>query len=72
MGLEARRLSMSALRPFHLALPVDDLDAARGAGVIPIGVIPPGSSPQQTRSALEYAGAARVLENTTDLQELLP
>ena len=50
----------------------DDLDAARGAGVIPIGVIPPGSSPQQTRSALERAGAARVLENTTDLQELLP
>ena len=48
------------------------LDAARGAGVIPIGVIPPGSSPQQTRSALERAGAARVLENTTDLQELLP
>jgi HAD superfamily hydrolase (TIGR01548 family) len=50
----------------------DDLVAARGAGVVPIGVVPPGADPSRTRTALEAAGAARVLSRTEDLTALLP
>lgn len=39
----------------------DDIVAACGAGVVPIGVAPPGAGPA-IRAALEHAGAARVLD----------
>ncbi len=48
----------------------DDLKAARAAGVVPIGVIAPGDDPERARERL--AGAARVLDKTTDLEEMLP
>lgn len=47
----------------------DDISAARAAGVVPIGVIAPGTNPQTSRRAL--SGAAAVLDKTTDLEELL-
>ena len=50
----------------------DDLVAARGAGVLPLGVVPPGADPSRTRTTLEAAGAARVLSRTEDLTALLP
>ena len=50
----------------------DDLVAARGAGVVPIGVVPPGADPSRTRTTLEAAGAARVLSCTEGLTALLP
>ena len=50
----------------------DDLVAARGAGVVPIGVVPPGADPCRARTALQAAGAARVLSRTEDLTALLP
>jgi histidinol-phosphate aminotransferase len=40
----------------------DDLDAARAAGVLPIGVVAPGEDRERARAALERAGAARVLD----------
>lgn len=56
----------------------DDLVAARGAGVLPIGVLAPcaedsmDQAERECRSAaLLQAGAARVLLRATDLQELL-
>jgi histidinol-phosphate aminotransferase len=48
----------------------DDLTAARAAGVVPIGVIAPGDDPESARERLRPA--ARVLDKTTDLEEMLP
>lgn len=50
---------------------VDDIRAARSAGVLPIGVLAPGSNPTRQSSALLQAGAARVLDQTEALMELL-
>lgn len=50
----------------------DDLRAARGAGVVPIGVPAPGcTSPEDTAATLTTAGAARVLASVTELEGLL-
>jgi histidinol-phosphate aminotransferase len=48
----------------------DDVVAARGAGVVPIGVIAPGDDPIQARHRLRLA--ARVLDQITDLEEMMP
>ncbi|MGH9381253.1 MAG: aminotransferase class I/II-fold pyridoxal phosphate-dependent enzyme [Thermoanaerobaculia bacterium] len=50
----------------------DDMTAARGAGVVPIGVVPPGADRVACERALLSAGAARVLGHPEDLEELLP
>jgi histidinol-phosphate aminotransferase len=50
----------------------DDMRAAAGAGVLPLGVVPPGDEPSLAMAALRDAGAARVLGQLTDLLELLP
>ncbi|MDX9912072.1 MAG: TIGR01548 family HAD-type hydrolase [Phycisphaerales bacterium] len=46
----------------------DDAVAARAAGVVPIGITAPGDGP----GTLERAGVARVLEDLSRLEELLP
>jgi histidinol-phosphate aminotransferase len=51
---------------------IDDVLAARGAGVIPLGVVAPGTSVERATATLLGAGAARVLANTTELMEILP
>ena len=48
----------------------DDITAAKAAGVIPIGVVAPGDDPD--RSRLSLRNAARVLDNTNQLEALLP
>ncbi|HEX6145530.1 MAG TPA: aminotransferase class I/II-fold pyridoxal phosphate-dependent enzyme [Acidimicrobiia bacterium] len=48
----------------------DDVVAARGAGVVPIGVVAPGDDPIRARERLRLA--ARVLDQTTDLEEMMP
>lgn len=50
----------------------DDLRAARGAGVLPLGVLAPQDEPGRARSALAAAGAARILDRLDDLLEMLP
>ena len=47
----------------------DDLAAARRAGVLPLGVVAPGDGDP---GALSKAGAAKVLSNLDELQELMP
>jgi HAD superfamily hydrolase (TIGR01548 family) len=49
---------------------VDDVRAARAAGVVPIGVLPPGDDAEATGGALTGAGAARVLEPIDGLTAL--
>ena len=54
---------------------VDDVRAARAAGVLPLGVVAPGEDPVACGHALRTAGAARVLNDVTeltDLQDVLP
>lgn len=51
---------------------VDDVRAARGARVLPIGVRPPGDPDPHLAAALHAAGAPFVLARPTDLASLLP
>lgn len=51
---------------------VDDVRAARAAGVVPIGVIAPQDDPTPTTDSLLRAGAARVLGSLDELLEILP
>lgn len=48
----------------------DDIRAARAAGVVPIGVIPPGEDPSAREQMLLRAGAGRVLTRLSDLSML--
>jgi HAD superfamily hydrolase (TIGR01548 family) len=50
----------------------DDVRAAAQAGVLPLGVVTPGDEASLAVAALREAGAARVLDQLTDLLELLP
>lgn len=56
-------------RSWFLGDTPDDVEAARSAGVVPIGVVAPGNDPQ--RAARVLSRAARVLNRTIDLEELL-
>lgn len=49
----------------------DDIRAARGAHVLPIGLVAPGDHAEETAQALRKAGAARVLAQPADLEEWL-
>lgn len=49
----------------------DDVRAARRAGVVPLGIVPPGGEEASTETALLEAGAARVLDDLDELLELL-
>ena len=49
----------------------DDIRAAAGASVLPFGIVAPGDDLEATAAALTDAGAARVLDQLTDLEELL-
>jgi histidinol-phosphate aminotransferase len=61
---------MGVTRAWMLGDTPDDLAAARGAGVVPIGVIAPGDDPARARERLRPA--ARILDKTIDLEEMLP
>ncbi|HEU5113044.1 MAG TPA: HAD-IA family hydrolase, partial [Acidimicrobiia bacterium] len=62
--------SMGVRQAWMLGDTPDDLAAARAAGVVPIGVIAPGDDPAGARERL--GRAARILDKTTDLEEILP
>jgi histidinol-phosphate aminotransferase len=49
----------------------DDMVAARGAGVVPIGVVAPGEDPEFAREMLTESGAARVLMKLNEIEEVL-
>jgi HAD superfamily hydrolase (TIGR01548 family) len=61
--------TMGVSRAWMLGDTPDDLAASKGAGVVPIGVIAPGDDPKRARERLR--AAARVLDQTTDLEEML-
>jgi histidinol-phosphate aminotransferase len=49
----------------------DEVRAARAAGVLPLGFLAPGMTPQNAGRRLTEAGAARVLTDLRQLEELL-
>lgn len=51
---------------------VDDVRAARGAGVVPIGVVAPGDDPATASATLLGAGAGVILNQVTSILEILP
>jgi histidinol-phosphate aminotransferase len=61
--------TMGVTRAWMLGDTPDDLAAAKAAGVVPIGVIAPGDDPDNARRRL--GAAARILDKTTDLEEML-
>jgi phosphoglycolate phosphatase-like HAD superfamily hydrolase len=50
----------------------DDIEAARSARVLPIGIIAPKASIGPTSELLLHAGASVVLNKWTEIMELLP
>jgi HAD superfamily hydrolase (TIGR01548 family) len=50
----------------------DDIRSARGAGALPVGVLPPENSATALEPALITAGAAWVLPSMTSLEGILP
>jgi HAD superfamily hydrolase (TIGR01548 family) len=62
--------TMGVSRAWMLGDTPDDLAAARAAGVVPIGVVAPGDDAIGARERL--GRAARILDKTTDLEEILP
>ncbi len=50
----------------------DDMRAARGASVLPLGVVAPADDPDVAKMALIRAGAGRILEPISAIEELLP
>ena len=68
------RLALERLgvtRAWMLGDTPDDLVAARAAGVMPVGVAPPGELLESAKTTLIEAGAACVLEKTEQLMEKL-
>jgi len=51
---------------------VNDMAAARAAGVLPLGLVPPGETAADYPQLLTAAGAGRVLASLADLEEVLP
>ena len=62
-------VQLGVRRAWMLGDTPDDVRAAAGAGVVPIGVVAPGDDPDQMRTHL--AGAAVVLDRVADLEEFL-
>jgi HAD superfamily phosphatase len=62
---------LSAESGVYIGDTVDDMTAARKAGVDPIGVIPPGSDKHTQRKVLIRSGASCVLKDINDVLEVL-
>ena len=63
---------LGVLRAWMVGNTPDDVRAAAGASVVPLGIVAPGDDLTVTAGALTEAGAARVLDRLADLEELLP
>ena len=68
--LALERLGVS--RAWMIGDTPDDIRAASGAGVLPIGTIAPGGDPAANATALKPAGAVTILDNVASITELLP
>jgi len=66
------RARLGVRRAWMVGNTPDDIRAAAGASVVPLGIVAPGDDLAATTIALNNAGAAGVLDKIADLEELLP
>jgi len=64
-------LQIQAEQAFYFGDSIDDISAALNAGVIPIGVIPPGAERRKHKHLLKSHGAHLVLNNINEIKELV-
>ncbi len=69
-GLELALEKMGSSRGYYIGDTPDDMEAARRAGLIPLGFMPPGNT-LSDREALQKAGAHRIIESIMELEEVL-
>lgn len=62
---------LSGGQAVYLGDTVDDMQAARGAGIRPVGVLAPGCPPASGRRRLLEAGAETVLESVNQIREVV-
>jgi len=65
------QLQIQAEQAYYFGDSVDDITAAIKAGVVPIGVIPPGVESQEHNYLLQSQGAQIVLNNINEIMELV-
>jgi HAD superfamily hydrolase (TIGR01548 family) len=70
LGLALERLGVE--HAWYVGDTVDDVSAARAAGLLPLGVVAPGEEADEVRAALVAAGAARMMNGPQELEEILP
>lgn len=70
LGLELALKELGSNHGIYIGDNPDDMQAARGAGLIPVGCLPPGFTAKD-QEALKRAGAKKILENIYDLEEIL-
>ena len=63
--------NVQADRIYYMGDTVDDVNAAKAAGVIPIGCLPPQDKSETLRERLKAEGAYTVLNSTKELKEFL-
>jgi histidinol-phosphate aminotransferase len=69
--LALARLGGGVRRAWMVGNTPDDVRAAAGADVVPLGVVAPGDDLAATAAALADAGAAHVLDQLAEIEELL-
>ena len=65
------QLQIQAEQAFYFGDSVDDIIAAVKAGVVPVGVIPPGVENREHNYLLQSHGAQVVLNNINEIMELM-
>jgi len=70
-GIELALQRFPAESAIYIGDTVDDMVAAKRAGVIPIGVISPGNDKDSQREALIQNGACYILRDVSDILEVL-
>ena len=71
-GIVLAMQRLSASSAYFIGDTVDDMVAATGAGVIPVGVVSSGSDPKTQEEALIRHGASRILRSVNAIVEVIP
>lgn len=71
-GIVLAMQRLSASSAYFIGDTVDDMVAAIGAGVIPVGVVSSGSDPKTQEEVLIRHGASRILHNVNAIVEVIP
>ena len=70
-GIQLALKELSCDSAYYFGDTVDDMVAAKKAGVTPVGIIAPGSNATMQREVLLNHGAVQVLDNVNDVMEVL-